>query len=61
MAWAYPQCLGLGMDQEELSKLLRQNYGVAGQEQFTAAIDLVQNIVSSLLHCLLLVNINFLR
>lgn len=46
MAWAYPQCLGLGMDKEELGKLLRQNYGVAGQEQFTAAIDLTQNTVS---------------
>lgn len=42
MAWAYPQCLGLGMDTEQLAKSLRENYGVAGQEQFTAAIDLAQ-------------------
>lgn len=42
MAWGYPQCLGLGMDTDELAKLLRQNYGVSGQEQFTAAIDLAQ-------------------
>lgn len=49
MAWAYPQCLGLGMDTDALAKSLRQNYGVAGQEQFTAAIDLAQFTVRNLI------------
>ncbi|XP_022900199.1 tetraspanin-18B [Onthophagus taurus] len=44
IAWAWPQCLGLGMIPEELTKSLQRSYGVAGQEQFTAAIDLAQTL-----------------
>ncbi|KAJ3666337.1 hypothetical protein Zmor_001786 [Zophobas morio] len=43
-AWAWPNCLGLDVDPEALTKALQRNYGNAGQEQFTAAIDLAQTL-----------------
>ncbi|KAL1490759.1 hypothetical protein ABEB36_013404 [Hypothenemus hampei] len=43
VAWLWPQCMGLGLDSEALVKNLQRNYGVSGQEQFTAAIDLAQS------------------
>ncbi|XP_017777431.1 PREDICTED: tetraspanin-11 [Nicrophorus vespilloides] len=46
IAWIWPQCLGLGIVPEELVRVLQANYGVAGQEQFTAAIDLAQTLFS---------------
>lgn len=44
-AWVWPNCLGLEVDPEILTKSLQRNYGNAGQEQFTAAIDLAQTKV----------------
>ncbi|KRT83664.1 Tetraspannin [Oryctes borbonicus] len=44
IAWAWPQCLGLGLIPQELAKSLQRNYGVGGQEQFTAAVDLAQTL-----------------
>lgn len=46
VATVWPTCLGLGLDPEDLVKSLQRNYGVAGQEQFTAAVDLAQANVS---------------
>ncbi|KAI4457427.1 tetraspanin [Holotrichia oblita] len=43
-AWAWPQCLGLGLIPDELGKSLQKSYGIAGEEQFTAAIDLAQTL-----------------
>ncbi|KAF2881390.1 hypothetical protein ILUMI_24788 [Ignelater luminosus] len=43
ISWAWPHCLGLDLDAEELTKTLQRSYGVPGQEQFTAAIDLAQS------------------
>lgn len=45
IASAWPHCLGLGLDPEDLVKELQRNYGAAGQEQFTAAVDLAQATV----------------
>lgn len=47
IATVWPTCLGLGLDLEDLVKNLQRNYGVAGQEQFTAAVDLAQANVRS--------------
>lgn len=44
-AWAWPQCLGLGLIPDELGKSMQKSYGVPGEEQFTAAIDLAQTLV----------------
>lgn len=49
VTWAWPTCLGLNLGGEELTKSLQRNYGVAGQEQFTVAIDLAQTLVSGVL------------
>lgn len=46
IASVWPQCLGLGIDSDDLVKALQRNYGAVGQEQFTAAIDLAQANVS---------------
>lgn len=46
IATAWPTCLGLGLDSEDLVRNLQKNYGVAEQEQFTAAVDLAQANVS---------------
>lgn len=48
ISWAWPHCLGLDLDVDELTKTLQRSYGVPGQEQFTAAIDLAQSTVSIL-------------
>ncbi|XP_060523754.1 tetraspanin-11 [Cylas formicarius] len=42
VAWIWPQCVGLGLNADHLAKELQRNYGVSGQDQFTAAIDLAQ-------------------
>ncbi|XP_066138366.1 CD151 antigen [Euwallacea fornicatus] len=43
IAWVWPQCMGLSLDTEILVKAVQRYYGVGGQEQFTAAVDLVQS------------------
>lgn len=48
VAWAWPNCMGLGLDVVDLVKSLQKNYGASGQEQFTAAVDLAQTMVSRL-------------
>lgn len=45
IAWAWPNCLGLEVNQEDLTKNLQKNYGNVEQVQFTAAIDLAQTLV----------------
>ncbi|CAH0553130.1 unnamed protein product [Brassicogethes aeneus] len=45
-AWAWPDCLGLGLDPDLTTKTLQMNYGSTGQEQFTAAVDLAQTMFS---------------
>ncbi|KAF7276804.1 hypothetical protein GWI33_009765 [Rhynchophorus ferrugineus] len=42
VTWLWPQCMGLGIDAETMVKSLQRNYGVSGQDQFTAAVDLAQ-------------------
>ncbi|KAK9879286.1 hypothetical protein WA026_004137 [Henosepilachna vigintioctopunctata] len=42
--WAWPNCLGLGLDSYELTKAVQGNYGKEDQEEFTAAIDLAQTM-----------------
>ncbi|CAH1175866.1 unnamed protein product [Phaedon cochleariae] len=42
IAWVWPSCVGLGIDNESLIKSLQRNYGIGGQEQFTVAVDLAQ-------------------
>ncbi|KAK5649779.1 hypothetical protein RI129_000808 [Pyrocoelia pectoralis] len=42
ISWVWPHCIGLDLNGDELTKTLQSNYGVSGQEQFTAAIDLTQ-------------------
>ncbi|XP_050311868.1 tetraspanin-11 [Anthonomus grandis grandis] len=42
VAWLWPHCVGLGLDGDALVKTLQRNYGVSGQDQFTAAVDLAQ-------------------
>ncbi|KAB0802806.1 hypothetical protein PPYR_04992 [Photinus pyralis] len=44
VSWVWPHCIGLDLNKDELIKALQSNYGVPGQEQFTAAIDLTQAI-----------------
>lgn len=41
----WPNCLGLAVAPGELSRTLQREYGVAGHEQFTAAVDLAQTAV----------------
>lgn len=48
MAWAWPHCVGFGLDMEELIRTLQRDYGASGKEQFTAAIDLAQTTVRNL-------------
>lgn len=45
IAWAWPSCMGIGLYTEDLVKALQSKYGSAGQEQFTAAMDLAQSTV----------------
>lgn len=47
ITWIWPQCLGLGLDTEELVKTVQRNYGSTGEDQLTAAVDLVQTSVSA--------------
>uniref|UniRef100_A0A182JWN9 Tetraspanin n=1 Tax=Anopheles christyi TaxID=43041 RepID=A0A182JWN9_9DIPT len=44
MITAWPQCLGLNLNETAMVKALQANYGVPGNEQFTAAMDLAQTI-----------------
>lgn len=44
MITAWPQCLGLNLDETAMVKALQGSYGVPGHEQFTAAMDLAQTI-----------------
>ncbi|XP_041781616.1 CD151 antigen-like isoform X1 [Anopheles merus] len=44
MITAWPQCLGLNLNETAMVKTLQANYGVPGNEQFTAAMDLAQTI-----------------
>ncbi|XP_053687450.1 CD151 antigen [Sabethes cyaneus] len=44
MITAWPQCLGLNLDETAMVKALQGSYGVPGYEQFTAAMDLAQTI-----------------
>lgn len=44
-AWAWPNCLGLGVEAVDLTKNVQGKYGISGEEQFTAAIDLAQTTV----------------
>ncbi|CAH1373057.1 hypothetical protein MTP99_014506 [Tenebrio molitor] len=44
IAWAWPNCLGLEVNPEDLTRSLQKNYGNTGQEQFTSAIDLAQTL-----------------
>jgi hypothetical protein len=48
IAWAWPNCLGLEVNPEDLTRSLQKNYGNTGQEQFTSAIDLAQTLVRRL-------------
>lgn len=38
----WPHCLGLNLDATAMVKSLQRNYGLSGQEQFTAAMDYAQ-------------------
>lgn len=42
VAWIWPQCMGFSLDPEALMKSVQRNYGVTGQDQLTAAVDLAQ-------------------
>lgn len=44
----WPHCLGLSVTPVELAHSLQREYGLAGHEQFTAAIDLAQSTVIQL-------------
>uniref|UniRef100_U5EX76 Putative tetraspanin n=1 Tax=Corethrella appendiculata TaxID=1370023 RepID=U5EX76_9DIPT len=44
MITAWPACLGLNLDENIMVKALQGSYGVPGQEQFTAAMDLAQTV-----------------
>ncbi|XP_052861344.1 CD151 antigen [Anopheles cruzii] len=44
MITAWPQCLGLNLNETAMVKALQGSYGVPGHEQFTAAMDLAQTI-----------------
>lgn len=41
----WPHCLGLSVTPTELAHTLQREYGMAGHEQFTAAVDLAQSTV----------------
>lgn len=47
-AWLWPNCLGLIVDTHNLMETLQNQYGTAGNEQLTAAVDLAQVTVSLL-------------
>ena len=38
----WPNCLGLNLDEESMTSALTSQYGIPGNEQYTAAIDLAQ-------------------
>ncbi|XP_018330643.1 tetraspanin-11 [Agrilus planipennis] len=40
--WIWPSCLGMELRVNELIRSLKKNYGTAGNEQFTVAVDLIQ-------------------
>jgi hypothetical protein len=44
MIMAWTQCLGLNLNKTAMVKSLQGKYGVPGEEQFKAAIDLVQTV-----------------
>ncbi|XP_053670444.1 CD151 antigen [Anopheles nili] len=44
MITAWPQCLGLNLNETAMVKALQASYGVPGHEQFTSAMDLAQTI-----------------
>ena len=44
MITAWPQCLGLNLNETAMVKALQGKYGVPGEEQFTAAMDLAQTV-----------------
>lgn len=44
--WVWPQCLGLNIMASELTNRVQKGYGVADHEYLTAAIDLMQAMVS---------------
>lgn len=46
VAWIWPQCMGFSLDPEALMKSVQRNYGVTGQDQLTAAVDLAQASVT---------------
>lgn len=41
----WPHCLGLSITAVDLIHILQREYGLAGHEQFTAAVDLAQSTV----------------
>lgn len=41
-----PQTFGAGMDRDQMVTSLMNNYGVPGKDQYTAAVDLAQTVVS---------------
>lgn len=41
----WPHCLGLAVTPTDLTQILQRDYGIAGHEQFTAAVDLAQSSV----------------
>lgn len=45
IGWGWPQCIGLTMNTDLLTKTLQKDYGTTGHEQFTAAVDLAQTTV----------------
>lgn len=40
----WPHCLGPNLNSTSLIKALQGNYGIAGKEQFTVAVDLTQTL-----------------
>lgn len=42
----FPQYLGIDLQPSRLIRALQRNYAVPGREQFTAALDLAQSVVS---------------
>lgn len=46
IGWGWPQCIGLSMNTEKLTKTLQKDYGTIGKDQFTAAVDLAQTTVN---------------
>lgn len=41
-----PQMIGVSMDRDQMVTSLMNNYGVPGRDQYTAAVDLAQTLVS---------------